>query len=359
MVFLLHGEDSFRTRLRLGELATALLSGTTTAATDLSNKVEPRLSTLLGITRHDARFDTPGAIMLSGQSQGLFDAVDEARVVIVDHAEALKDLELIASFPREAALVLVSVERLAAGRSRRTSQKAKTPSAPAANLLDAVEAAGGSVERIERLAPVDVPAWISARARVHETKLDSEAVATLASAVGSDTERIEQEIGKLRAYAGDVTVTALDVRSLVSGAIEADVFELTQAVVRKDARTAVATLERLLADGNAVQQILALLVWQFRVLLFASAMRTNADAERMGKAIRSSPYAIQRATAFARRVTRSDVVRAYEALYATDQVIKTGRAESDVAALTLCVLDLCGVGNADLRDMLLVEAPRR
>jgi DNA polymerase III delta subunit len=358
MVFLLHGEDSFRTRLRLGELATALLSGTTTAATDLSNKVEPRLGTLLGITRHDARFDTPGAIMLSGQSQGLFDAVDEARVVIVDHAEALKDLELIASFPREAALVLVSVERLAAGRSRRTSQKAKTPSVPAANLLEAVEAAGGSVERIERLAPVDVPAWISARARVHETKLDSEAVATLASAVGSDTERIEQEIGKLRAYAGDATVTALDVRSLVSGAIEADVFELTQAVVRKDARTAVGTLERLL-DGNAVQQILALLVWQFRVLLFASAMRTNADAERMGKAIRSSPYAIQRATAFARRVTRSDVVRAYEALYATDQVIKTGRAESDVAALTLCVLDLCGVGNADLRDMLLVEAPRR
>jgi DNA polymerase III delta subunit len=114
-----------------------------------------------------------------------------------------------------------------------------------------------------------------------------------------------------------------------------------------------------LADGNAVQQILALLLWQFRVLLFASAMRTNADSERMAKAIRSSPYAIQRATAFARRVTRADVVRAYEAIYAADQIIKTGRAESDVAALTLCVLDLCGVANADLRDMLLVEAPRR
>ena len=177
--------------------------------------------------------------------------------------------------------------------------------------------------------------------------------------MGSDTERIEQEIPKLGAYAGTATVTAADVRTLVNGAIEADVFELTQAVVRKDARTAVATLERLLADGNAVQQILALLLWQFRVLLFASAMRSNADAERMAKAIRSSPYAIQRATAFARRVTRADVVRAYEAIYAADQVIKTGRAESDVAALTLCVLDLCGVANADLRNMLLVEAPRR
>jgi DNA polymerase III delta subunit len=358
MVFLLHGEDPFRTRLRLGELAVALLSGTAAGQTDLATRVEPRLGTQLGITRHDGRFDTPVAIMLSGQAQGLFDAVDEPRVVIVDHAEGLRDLDLIASFPREAALVLVSVERLAAGRSRR-GQRPKAPNAPAANLLDAVEAAGGSVERIERLAPVEVPGWISARARLHGVKLDPDAVATLASAVGSDTERIEQEIPKLGAYAGTATVTAADVRTLVNGAIEADVFELTQAVVRKDARTAVATLERLLADGNAVQQILALLLWQFRVLLFASAMRSNADAERMAKAIRSSPYAIQRATAFARRVTRADVVRAYEAIYAADQVIKTGRAESDVAALTLCVLDLCGVANADLRDMLLVEAPRR
>src|SRR3989449_11703685 len=75
MVFLLHGEDSFRPRLRLGELAAGLLSGTRPASTELSTQLEPRLGAQLGITRHDARFDTPGAIMLSGQSQGLFDAV--------------------------------------------------------------------------------------------------------------------------------------------------------------------------------------------------------------------------------------------------------------------------------------------
>src|SRR2546428_3763866 len=136
MVFLLHGEDPFRTRLRLGELAAGLLSGAP-APTDLGAMVEPRLGGMLGITRHDARFDTPGAIMLSGQAQGLFDAVDEARLGIVDHAEALNDLDLIASFSREAAPVLVALERLAAGRSRR-GQRPKA-NVPAANLLEAVE----------------------------------------------------------------------------------------------------------------------------------------------------------------------------------------------------------------------------
>ena len=89
--------------------------------------------------------------------------------------------------------MLVSVERLAAGRARR-GQRQKAPNAPAANLLEAVEAAGGSVERIERLGPAEVPGWILARARLHGVKLDADAVATLASAVSSDTERIEQEL---------------------------------------------------------------------------------------------------------------------------------------------------------------------
>src|SRR2546430_1281954 len=207
MVFLLHGEDPFRTRLRLGELAAALLGGAPTAPTDLRTMVEPRLGALLGITRHDARFDTAGAIMLSGQAQGLFDAVDEARVVIVDPAEALKELDLIASFPREPALVLVAVERLPAGRARRAPQRPKAPSAPAANLLEAVEAAGGSVERIERLAPVDVGAWISARAHLHEIKLDPEAVATLAGAAGSETQALRQENQKIRRHPGSPAVT--------------------------------------------------------------------------------------------------------------------------------------------------------
>lgn len=356
MVFLLHGEDSFRTRLRLGELVGALLASRPPASSDLSTLLEPRIGTLLGVSRHDARTDPGGAITLSGQAQGLFDAVDERRVVLVEHAEALRDLDVIATFPPEAALVLVAIERLSSSRTRRTP---RTKTAPATTLVDAVEAAGGVIERIERLAPPDVAPWISARAKLHGITLAADAVPALASAIGPDTERIEQELGKLGAYAGDAAVTAADVRTLVSGAIEADVFELTQAVVRKDAKSAIGTLERLLADGNAVQQILALLLWQFRVLLFASAMRTNADAERMAKAIRSTPFAIARATAFARRVTRADIVRAYEEIYATDQVIKTGRAESDIAALMLCVLDLCGIANADLRGMLLVEPPRR
>jgi len=358
MVFLLHGEDPFRTRLRVGELIDSLLAGGAGEPGDLSARPSPRLGASLGLTRIDARSDPVDAIAMAGQSQGLFAAVDERQVVLVDHAEALTTTEFLSSFPPESALVLVAVEALKVGRGRaRGRAKAGVPAE--LSLPDAVQEIGGRVQRIERLAPFEVKAWIGARARLHAVVLQPEAMDALAFALGPDTERIENEVQKLGAYANGAPVTAADVRALVSGAIESDIFELTKAVVRRSHKEAIPLLERLLAEGNAPQQILALLLWQFRVLLFASRSPSNQDAEKIAKAIRSSPGAIFRYVQYARGVSQADITRAYESLYATDISIKTGRADSDEAALVLCVLDLCGIAGADLRDLLLTEAPRR
>src|SRR5882762_4275952 len=359
MVFLLHGEDPFRTRLRVGELVESLLAGGAGAPGDLSARSSPRLGGALGLTRIDARSDAVDSITMAGQSQGLFAAVDERQVVLVEHAEALTSAEFLRSFPSESALVLVAVEALKAARGGRGRTRAKTGVPAELSLLDAVQEIGGRAQRIERLLPFEVKSWIGARARLHKVTLQPDAMDALAFALGPDTERIENEVQKLGAYANGAPVTAADVRALVSGAIESDIFELTKAVVRRSHREAVPLLERLLAEANAPQQILGLLLWQFRVLLFASTAPSGADAERQAKAIRSSPGAILRYVQHARGLSRSDIARAYESLYATDISIKTGRAESDEAALLLCVLDLCGVAGADLRDLLLTEAPRR
>jgi len=356
MVFLLHGEDSFRIRLRASELVAALLAGETPPRGDLSSRPLASMSTALGLARIDARSAAPDEIVLAGQSQGLFAAPDERRVVLVEHAEALARTDVVERFPLDAALVLVAPEPM---RSNRTRGR-RTKGAPGDMALpDLVESAGGTVERYDRLLPPDITRWISGRAKLAGVTLRPDALDALASAVGGDTDRIENELGKLAAWAKGEPVTGDDVRALVSGAIESDVFELTKAVVRRDVRAAAPLLERLLAEGNAPQQILALLLWQFRVLLFASRDPRPAEAERMAKAIRSSGGAIMRYTQYARGLGPKDIARAYEALYACDISIKTGRAGSDETALLLCVMDLCGVPGADYRDFLLAEAPKR
>lgn len=357
-VYLLLGDDPFRIRLRLAELVAALASGGPAESVGIVRWPSPDLGAPLGVTRHDARSDAPDAIVMSGASQGLFAALDERRVVIVEHAEALRSDRLVAEFPPDAALILVTTETLPASRAKRGA-RAKKDQTTGVDLRAAVGDAGGRVERILRLPASDVPGWIIGRAQLRAVELAPAAVGALAIAVGSDSDRIEQELAKLGAFAGGRTVEPADVRALVAGAIESDVFALTEAVVRQDTKGAVARLEELLADGQAAQQILALLVWQFRVLLFASAMRGTDDANRMAKAIRaSSPASLFRWQAQARRVDRKRITRAYESLYATDLAIKQGRTDPETA-LTLCVLDLCGIANADVRELTLGEPPRR
>ena len=354
-VYLIHGEDPYRARLRAAELVASLTSGDARPS-DLRTQRSADLGTHLGLSRYDARDkDAVSQIELAGRSQGLFDAVDEQRIVAVEHAEALKDTDVIARFPAEAALVLVSESKIQS-RARR-APKAKAAE-PAADLPTAVEAAGGTIEVIARLQPGELGGWIAARATLLGVELAPDAINELGAAVGPDSERVDQELAKLGAFAAGARVAGADVRALVSGAIETDIFELTQAVVRRDSATALRRLDTLLAEGQAPQQILALLLWQFRVLLFASAMKSSADAERMAKAIRSSAYAIGKWQAFARRIARADIIRAYEVLYATDLAIKTGRIEEKVA-MTLCVLDLCGVHAADPRELVVGEPPRR
>jgi DNA polymerase III delta subunit len=358
-LYLIHGEDPYRARLRAAELVAALVSGDERPS-DLRTQRTDELGTHLGLSRFDAAGkddkDVPASIELAGRSQGLFDAVDEQRIVVVEHAEALKDTDVIARFPAEAALVLVSGTKIQT-RARRPAKTTKAAESTA-DLATAVVAAGGSVEHITRLAPGDLGGWIAARATLLGVELGPDAINELGGAVGADSERIDQELAKLAAFAAGARVTGADVRVLVSGAIETDIFELTQAVVRRDSQTAMKRLETLLAEGQAPQQILALLLWQFRVLLFAAAMSSGASAEKSAKAIRSSAYAIGKWQAYARRVSRADIVRAYEVLYATDLAIKTGRIEEKLA-MTLCVLDLCGVHAADPRELVVGEPPRR
>lgn len=356
MVFLLHGEDPFRIRLRADELVFSLLGGGHGERGELASRAPGRFAGALGLSRIDAREGGPDEIMLAGQSQGLFAAPDERRVVLVEHAEALVRTDVIGRFPADAALVLVAPEPMRSSRRGGRKQKAQ---ADALALPDAVEAAGGSVERYDRLMPGEMPRWITARAALHQVTLRPDGLDALATALGADTERAENELTKLAAWASGAPITAPDIRALVWGAIEADVFALTKAVVRRDIRAAAPLLEQLLADGNVPQQLLALLLWQFRVLLFASRDPKPADAEKIAKAIRSSSGAIMRYTQFARGLSARDITRAYEALYACDVSIKTGRADSDETALLLCVMDLCGVPGADLRDLLLAETPRR
>lgn len=345
-LFLVYGTDGYRVRLRARELALLLARGDDPRRSDLpalarSAREEPGLS----ITRLSAREASPAAVLMATRSEGLFAMTEERRVVVLEDAEAISDSRFLREAPTEVALLLV-----AAGPLPRQARDGANGAIGSASLPKLVRELGGAVEEFHPLDETAVERWLSAGARARGLALEPDALVELVRAVGADLERGERELDKLAAYAAGETLGAAHVRALVPGAVESDVFELTGAVVRRDVRAAVQMLERLLDGGEPPQRLVGLLVWQFRSLLIAAGTRNNAEVERAAHETGLSVGALLRARRHASGVRQPLILRAYEALYAADLAIKSGRAEPRTA-LQLLVLDLCGVEGADVRPL--------
>ncbi len=90
----------------------------------------------------------------------------------------------------------------------------------------------------------------------------------LVEVVGRDLGRLQGEVDKLVAFVGGEGRIGPDhVEQVCSLLAETVVFELTDAIVRGEAGTALAISHRLLEEGNAPSRILPLLAWQVRQLV--------------------------------------------------------------------------------------------
>ncbi|MBI4507941.1 MAG: hypothetical protein HY691_20635 [Chloroflexi bacterium] len=154
--------------------------------------------------------------------------------------------------------------------------------------------------------------------------------------MGSQTELLETELGKLRTYAGEQPVGAREVRLLVPEARAANVFELGDKVAQGDRAGALALLDHVARDGEHPLRILALLVRHFRQLVQA---REAASAEDLARRAQMPPWAAERAWRQARRCTPEGLRAALAVLLAADGAVKQGRCEAD-EALLLAVLRL-------------------
>ncbi|MBI5830952.1 MAG: DNA polymerase III subunit delta [Armatimonadetes bacterium] len=93
-------------------------------------------------------------------------------------------------------------------------------------------------------------------------------VQALVERCGLDAQRLTNEVEKLIAYVGErEEIDVDDVRHMVAATAELSVFDLVDAVGRREARHALDQLERLLGQGADPFMILAMLIRQVRLLL--------------------------------------------------------------------------------------------
>ena len=213
-----------------------------------------------------------------------------------------------------------------------TASGAKAPSQK--RLVDAVQAAGGTVHRYESPRRGALAGWIEAEARQRGLQLAPGAAKALADRLGglvdqNDVERryltriASTELDKLALYRGDAPVSSDDVKALVAEAVPGSVWGFTDAVGERRAAAAAALLERLL-DDTPEPVLLTVLHRRVRELLelgdrVGSGERLPAAARAMGI---NSDYRAQTLAAQARLWTTDELTAALDGLVELDAMIK-------------------------------------
>jgi DNA polymerase-3 subunit delta len=201
----------------------------------------------------------------------------------------------------------------------------------------------GHVQIFEGPGRGEMAGWVAQRTEAKGATIERPAADALVIAVGDDLRLLDSEIEKLAIYAGDERpITADDVDLLVPYAGTANVFAMVDAIGRRDGRTALGVLHKLLDENAAPLYLLSMIVRQFRILiqvkeLSAQGLAASTIAKRAGL----HPFVAEKAQRQAMNFTMGQLEVIYARLLETDLAIKTGRM-GDVLALDTLVAALCG-----------------
>lgn len=182
--------------------------------------------------------------------------------------------------------------------------------------------------------------WIQQEVSARGGRIETEAALLLATAIGSNLRRLDQEIEKALTYTNGRPITPADVQALVSEARGADIFAMVDAVGARDRAQALSMLHDLLKEGAAPLYLLAMITRQFRMLM---QVKELSGAGIGPEAIRAKtgihPFVLKKMEPQSRRFSLKQLEDTYARLLDTDAAIKTGRSEP-VLALDLLVAEL-------------------
>ena len=189
----------------------------------------------------------------------------------------------------------------------------------------------GMVE-LTRVSEEDAMRWAVATAQESETKLDPDASRELADALGADMMLIASELEKLLLYThGRGRITLGDVETMVLGAKQRSLYELTDAISARQPKRALALLHGLLNSSEAGEDaaighlyMLARTFRQMLVILEKNVRDSRAIWQALWQGFRIPPFAADDLIRQARRYkSRRELTRALRLIARADLELRS------------------------------------
>ncbi|MBN1283122.1 MAG: DNA polymerase III subunit delta [Proteobacteria bacterium] len=301
-VYVVVGEEPYLAQAALASIREAAGSGGAEVHTFAAQEARP--DEVIGLLRNLSLLGSrPMVVIRDGE------ALTKERKASM--AEALADY--IAS-PIDSSVLVITAEKMD-GRSRLMQLAAKS----------------GAVVECRRLYDDRLPSWIGMQVKRRERQISIEAAKFLAEMVGNDLGQISGAIDRVILYIGSRRAIELgDVEEAVAETHQRDVFDLTDAVGRRQLARALSFLHNLIQNGQPPTLILHMLARHFRMLAKAREIsgRTSDRAE-MARYIGVNPYYLQGYVDQAKNFSRSELRAAFAILHRCDRGIKSSRLQKE------------------------------
>jgi DNA polymerase-3 subunit delta len=178
----------------------------------------------------------------------------------------------------------------------------------------------------------DAMRWVVATAKAAGARIESDAARQLVDALGMDMLMIASELEKLLLYTlGRDTITLIDVETMVLGAKQRSLYELTDAISSKDKARALLLLHGLLNSSDAGEDaaighlfMLAKTFRQMLVVLEKNVRDSRAIWQALWQGFRLPPFAVDDLIRQARRYkSRSELTRALRLVARADLELRS------------------------------------
>jgi len=184
---------------------------------------------------------------------------------------------------------------------------------------------------LETVAPKDNGPWLRQRREALDLRLSADLFALVAQRLrNADCGRMDSELRKLLAYGQGLGREAVD--ALIPASPEERIYDLVDAALAGEARTAYAAATSLQAQGEPVPRLLYSLGSQLRTIVqVAAACRGGGRPEAVAGGLSLHPYVARKAYDQSRRLRDTAIAAAMEAVWEAEAGFKSGRFEEGVA----------------------------
>jgi len=210
---------------------------------------------------------------------------------------------------------------------------------PAAKLSKAVKGAGGEIHEFEAPKAREMPRVLVGEAQRLGFRLDPAAARMLVERMGTNPQRLRNELERLALWAGDGgEVSGADLEEMIADTSEAAVWSLSDALIEGNAAMALRIGERLIGQGENVTGLIYGLASRLRGACSAAAqLEEGIPPKQVESSLKMHPYAAKQLVSRLHNTDLPSLRMATETLADLELWCRGGADYGDELALTIAL----------------------